>query len=70
VSDYTLSTTEALLFVERLRQEIFQGNMCLIRRQDGEMVMRPMLRTTKKAEEPKPLRPLPQPVAENQIDSV
>jgi hypothetical protein len=59
VSDYTLTTTEALRFVERLRQELFQGNMRLIRREDGEMVMRPMLRTTKKAEEPKPLRSIP-----------
>jgi hypothetical protein len=56
VPDYTLSTTEALRFVERLRQELFQGNMLLIRRDDGEMMIRPRLRTTKKAEEPKPLR--------------
>lgn len=60
--DYILNTTEALRFVERLRQELFQGNMRLIRREDGEMVMRPTLRTTKKTEEPKPLRPLPQPI--------
>ena len=68
--DYTLRVEEALRFVERLRQELFQGNMCLIRREDGEMVMRPTLRATKKTEEPKPLRPLPQPTAEGQIESV
>lgn len=59
--DYILNATEALRFVERLRQELFQGNMCLIRREDGEMVMRPTLRATKKTEEPKLLRPLSQP---------
>ena len=68
--DYTLNVEEALRFVERLRQELFQGNMRLIRREDGEMVMRPTLRATKKTEEPKPLRPLPQPIAEDQIESV